>query len=50
MTALYIIGGILLFFIFIGSLKAKITIAYSDDLCLSVRVLFLNIKILPKYE
>lgn len=50
MTALYIIGGILLFFIFIGSIKAKITIAYSDDLCLSVRVLFLNIKILPKKE
>ena len=50
MTALIIIGAILLFFVFLLSLKATITIAYTDEVTLSVRVLFLKIKILPKKE
>ncbi len=48
MTALKIIGCIFLFFAFIFSLKAKITMEYGDDLKLSVRVLIFKIKILPK--
>ncbi len=50
MIALYIIGGILLFFVFILSLKATVTVAYRDEVALSVRVLFLKIRILPKKE
>lgn len=48
LIALYIIGGILLFFIFIASLRAEVLIAYSDELALTVRVLGIPIKILPK--
>ncbi len=47
MTGLIIFGCILLFFVFILSLQAKITVEYSDDIRLSVRVLFIRIKILP---
>ena len=50
MTALIIIGAILLFFVFLLSLKATVTIAYADELTLSVRVLFLTIRLLPKKE
>ena len=50
MLALYIIGGILLFFAFILSLKATVTVAYHDAVALSVRVLFVKIRILPKKE
>ena len=48
LIALYIIGGIVLFFAFIASLRAEILIAYSDDLALTIRVLGIPIKILPK--
>ena len=48
MIALYIIGGILLLFIGIGFIRATVTIEYKDDVALSVKVLFFNIKILPK--
>ncbi|MGM9642284.1 MAG: hypothetical protein ACI3XI_03645 [Eubacteriales bacterium] len=48
LTALYIIGGILLFFAFLASLRAEVLIAYSDELALTVRVLGIPIKILPK--
>ena len=48
LIALYIIGGILLFFAFIASLRAEVLIAYSDELRLTVRVLGIPIKILPK--
>ncbi len=48
LTALYIIGGIVLFFAFIASLRAEVLIAYSDELVLTVRVLGIPIKILPK--
>ena len=50
MLALYIIGGIVLFFAFILSLKATVTVAYCDEVTLSVRVLFFKIRILPKKE
>ncbi len=43
-----IIGLILLFFVFLFSLRAVITIGYSDELSLSLRVLFIKIKLLPK--
>lgn len=50
MTALMIIGCILLFFIFLLSLKATITIAYADELTLSVRVLCFKLQLFPKKE
>ena len=50
MTALKIIGCIFLFFAFIFSLKAKVILEYSDELTVSVRVLFLKYKILPKKQ
>lgn len=45
-----VLGCILLFFIFLLSLKAVITIGYSDGITLTIRVLFFKIKILPKKE
>ena len=50
MTALTVIGCIILFFALIGALKAKITVEYNDEVRLSVRVLCFKIKILPKKE
>lgn len=47
MTALIVFGCIILFFVFILSLKATITIEYKDEVVLWVRVLFVKIKILP---
>ncbi len=38
----------MLFFAFIASLRAEVLIAYSDELALTVRVLGIPIKILPK--
>lgn len=48
MTALIVVACILLFFIFILSLRATVTVEYSDEVRLSVKVLFLKIKLLPK--
>ncbi len=48
MTGWIVFGCILLFFVFIFSLRAKITVEYSDDIKLSVKVLFFKIGILPK--
>ena len=48
MPALITVGCILLFFAFILSLKAKITVEYNDEVTLYIRVLFVKIKILPK--
>ena len=39
-----------MFFVFLFSLRAVVTIAYSDDISLTVRVLFIKIKILPKKD
>ncbi|MBE6546650.1 MAG: DUF2953 domain-containing protein [Ruminococcaceae bacterium] len=50
MTALLVIGIIILLFIGLLSLKATITVAYSDEVRLSVKVLFFRIRILPKKE
>jgi hypothetical protein len=47
MPALVVIGIIVLFFAFLLSLKATVTIAYCGEVALSVKVLFLKIKILP---
>ncbi len=50
MTALYIILGIIAFFVVLLSIKFCVTVHYEDDIELSVKWLFLNIKILPKKE
>ena len=47
MVALNVIVVIVLFFAFLLSLKATITIAYCGEVTLFVRVLFLKIRILP---
>ena len=47
MTALIVIGCILLFFIFLLSIKFKITIGYSEEISLTVKVLGIKIRILP---
>ncbi len=50
MTALYVILGIIAFFVILLSVKFKITVHYEDDVALSVGWLFLNFNILPKKE
>ena len=50
MTALYIIIGIVLLFVFILSLKAKVKLEYDEILRLSVKILCFNIQIAPKKE
>ncbi len=50
MTALYIIFGIIAFFIILLSIKFKVTVHYEDDVAVSVGWLFLNFEILPKHE
>lgn len=47
MTALYVIGIIALVFVLIGSLRATVTVEYSGEVRLCVKVLFFKIKILP---
>ena len=48
LTALIVIGCILLFFVFVLSLKAKITVIYDGEVALYLKVLFIKIKLLPK--
>ena len=48
MTALYIIGGILLFFFLIAMIRAEVVIVYNDEFALTVRVAGIPIKIIPK--
>ncbi len=50
MTALYVILGIIAFFVIILSVKVKVTVHYEDDIALSVGWLFLKFNILPKKE
>lgn len=50
MTALYIILGIIAFFVIILSIKVAVTVHYENDVELSVKWLFINLKILPKKE
>ena len=47
MTALYIIGGIIAFFVIVLSVKLVIKLEYSEQIELRVKWLFLNIKLLP---
>lgn len=49
-TALIIVGCIILFFVFIFTVHAFITLDIGESTALSVRVLFLRLKILPKKE
>ena len=48
MPALIVIGCIILFFVFLFTVHAYITIRMTDDVALTVRVLGIPIKILPK--
>lgn len=50
MKALFVILGIIAFFIILLAIKVKITVHYDDDVSLSVGWLFLNFRILPKKE
>lgn len=47
MTGWIIFLTVILFFVFLLALRATVTIAYSDELELSVKVLFIKIRILP---
>ena len=50
MTALIIIGCILLFLAFILSLRATLIIAYNGEVSLAVKVLFVKITLFPKKD
>ncbi|MBQ7120993.1 MAG: DUF2953 domain-containing protein [Clostridia bacterium] len=50
MTALYIILGIIAFFLVLLSVKVCVTVHYEDDVSVSLRWLFLKFNILPKHE
>lgn len=47
MTALIVIGCILLFFWLVGMLRANLILIYDGQLVLTLRVLFLNIRLVP---
>ena len=47
MPALITIGIILLFFVFLLTLKATVTIVYAGEVQLFLRVLFVKIKLVP---
>ena len=50
MTALYILIGIIAFFLILLSIKFVITVHYEDDVAVSVGWLFLKFDILPKKD
>ncbi len=50
MTALYIVLGIIAFFILLLSVKFVVTVHYEDDIAVSLGWLFLRFDILPKKE
>ncbi len=50
MTALYIILGIIAFFVLLLSVKLAITVHYEDDVAVSVKWLFLKFNVLPKKD
>jgi hypothetical protein len=50
MTALYIILGIIAFFVILLSIKFTVTVHYENDVAVSVQWLFLKFDILPKKE
>lgn len=50
MKALFIILGIIAFFIILLSIKFTVTVHYEDDVAVSLKWLFLKFNILPKHE
>ena len=50
MTALYIVLGIVAFFVVLLSIKVVVTVHYEDDVTLSVGWLFLKFNILPSHD
>lgn len=50
MTALIVLGCILLFFVFLLSIKVTVTIGYSDEVTLTVKALGIKIPILPSRD
>ncbi|MBR6619666.1 MAG: DUF2953 domain-containing protein [Clostridia bacterium] len=50
MTALWIILGIIAFFVFVFSVKVTVYMTYDEDFKLDVRWLFIKLPILPKKE
>ncbi len=50
MTALYIILGVIAFFVLLLSVKVAVTVHYEDDVAVSVKWLFLKFNILPQKE
>ena len=50
MTALYIILGIIAFFVILLSIKFAVTVHYEGDVAVSIKWLFIKINILPKQE
>ncbi len=47
MTALYVILGIIAFFVILLSIKIAVTVHYEDDVAVSIKWLFLKINVLP---
>ena len=50
MTVLYVLLGIIAFFILLLSVKVAVTVHYEGDVALSVKWLFIKLNILPKKE
>lgn len=50
MTALYIILGIIAFFVILLSIKFAVTVHYEGDVAVRIKWLFIKINILPKHE
>lgn len=50
MTALYVILGIIAFFVILLSIKFAVTVHYEGDVAVSIKWLFIKINILPKHE
>ncbi len=50
MTAWIVIGCIVLFFVFLFTVHAYVTVEMMEEMALTVRVLFIKLKILPKKE
>lgn len=50
MTALYIILGIIAFFVIVLAVKVRITVHYDDDVSVDIGWLFLKFRVLPSKE
>jgi hypothetical protein len=49
-TALYVVLGIIAFFVILLSIKFAVTVHYEGDVAVSIKWLFIKINILPKQE